>query len=173
MLSNETLFQIVNQEFQNQISASEEQHGLLSITVSSDSILNVLSFLKTNSELNFFFLTDLCGLHDPQQVGKELGVIYHLHNMITNTRIRVKTFISIEHPVIASATSLFASANWQERETYDFFGIQFEGHPNLKRILNVDHMDYFPMRKEYPLEDTTRTDKDDRFFGRTPQQITS
>ncbi len=55
-----------------------------------------------------------------------------------------------------------------ERETYDFFGMNFVGHPNLKRILNVDEMDYFPMRKEFPLEDQTRIDKDDAMFGRGP-----
>jgi len=53
-----------------------------------------------------------------------------------------------------------------ERETYDFFGVNFVGHPNLIRILNVDEMDYFPMRKEFPLEDQTRIDKDDEMFGR-------
>ena len=53
-----------------------------------------------------------------------------------------------------------------ERETFDFYGIDFTGHPNQKRILNVEFMDYHPMRKEYPLEDATRTDKDDSFFGR-------
>ena len=53
-----------------------------------------------------------------------------------------------------------------ERETYDFFGVNFTGHPDLRRILNVDHMEMFPLLKQYPLEDTTREDKDDRFFGR-------
>jgi NADH-quinone oxidoreductase subunit C len=53
-----------------------------------------------------------------------------------------------------------------ERETYDFFGIQFEGHPDLRRILNVDEMTVFPMRREYPLEDPNRVDKKDYFFGR-------
>ncbi len=72
----------------------------------------------------------------------------------------------IESPQISSITSLYEASNWQERETFDFFGIEFIGHPNLKRILNVDEMDYFPMRKEYPLEDQTRTDKDDKYFGR-------
>ena len=57
----------------------------------------------------------------------------------------------VSNPSIQSATSIFSSANWQERETFDFYGIIFEGHPNLKRIINVDEMDYFPMRKEYPL----------------------
>ena len=69
-------------------------------------------------------------------------------------------------PEIASATSLYAGANWMERETYDFYGVRFQGHPNLKRILNVDHMEIFPMLKQYPLEDSSREDKDDRFFGR-------
>lgn len=63
-------------------------------------------------------------------------------------------------------THLWPAANWMERETYDFFGVEFVGHPDLRRILNVDDMDYFPLRKQYPLEDGTRTDKEDEFFGR-------
>ena len=63
-------------------------------------------------------------------------------------------------------TSLYASANWMERETYDFYGIIFDGHPDLRRILNMDEMEYFPLRKEYPLQDATRTDKEDKYFGR-------
>ncbi len=66
-----------------------------------------------------------------------------------------------------SVVDLFKSANWQERETYDFYGIKFKNHPQLKRILNMDEMESFPLRKEFPLEDQGRTDKDDRFFGRT------
>ena len=67
---------------------------------------------------------------------------------------------------INTLTPLYASANWMERETYDFFGIRFIGHPDMRRILNVDHMEMFPLLKQYPLEDSSRTDKDDRFFGR-------
>jgi len=71
-------------------------------------------------------------------------------------------------PSVASIADLFESANWQERETYDFYGINFENHPDLKRILNMDEMVSFPMRKEFPMEDQGRTDKDDRYFGRIP-----
>jgi len=81
-------------------------------------------------------------------------------------RVRFKIFTDINQPDIYTATGLFSAANWLERETYDFYGVNFVGHPNLKRILNVDEMDYFPMRKEYPLEDSTRIDKDDEMFGR-------
>ena len=74
--------------------------------------------------------------------------------------------IYITTPDVYSATAIYASANFMERETYDFFGVNFLGHPNLIRILNVDEMDYFPMRKEFPLEDQSRVDKDDEMFGR-------
>ena len=78
----------------------------------------------------------------------------------------MKTFTSVEEPEIDSLTGIFSGANWMERETYDFFGVIFTNHPNLIRILNVEYLDYYPLRKEYPLEDQTRSDKDDRFFGR-------
>jgi NADH-quinone oxidoreductase subunit C len=83
-----------------------------------------------------------------------------------NVRIRLTVYTDILTPDVFTASKLFSSANWMERETYDFFGINFVGHENLKRILNVDEMDYFPLRKEYPLEDQTRIDKDDQMFGR-------
>ena len=126
----------------------------------------MLNFLYDDGELKFRFLTDLCGVHFPNQKEKELAVVYHLHNLEDNIRIRFKVFTNISKPDIYTATGLFSSANWMERETYDFYGINFVGHPNLKRILNVDEMDYFPMRKQYPLEDQSRVDKDDEMFGR-------
>jgi NADH-quinone oxidoreductase subunit C len=153
----------LQKKFQNELILFDETSDILTFTVSKQSIVEVVQFLK--EVLGFQFLTDLCGIHYPEQE-LALGVVYHLHNFQTNTRIRVKTFTSIEKPQIDTLTNLFSSANWMERETFDFFGIDFVGHPNLIRILNVEYMDYFPMRKEYPLEDQTRKDKDDRFFGR-------
>ncbi|NBU48246.1 MAG: NADH-quinone oxidoreductase subunit C, partial [Flavobacteriales bacterium] len=97
---------------------------------------------------------------------EELCMVYHLHSWKHNQRIRVKANLSIENPEIDTITDLFTGANWLERETYDFFGVKFINHPNLRRILNEESMDYFPMRKECHLEDDTREDKDDRFFGR-------
>lgn len=141
----------------------DETSDYLTVTVERKILHGVIEFLR--EEMQFNFLTDICGIHDPSQV-LALGVVYHLHNFYENQRIRIKTFVHTESPDVASVTDLFAGANWMERETYDFYGINFTGHPGLKRILNVDYMDYFPMRKEYPLEDQTREDKDDRYFGR-------
>jgi NADH-quinone oxidoreductase subunit C len=165
-LTNEQIAHSLQEQFGDDIYAATEPYGMLTLTVNSKRIIDVLRFLKEDKALNFHFLTDECGIHYPFNKGQELGVVYHLHNMPTNTRVRVEAFISSENPVIDSATSLWPAANWMERETYDFYGIIFEGHPDLRRILNVDDMDYFPMLKQYPLEDATREDKNDKMFGR-------
>jgi len=151
--------------FGQDILRMETESDILAFTVASPVLHEVIQFLKEDDVMNFNFLTDLCGIHYPDR-GLPLGVIYHLHNMQENKRLRIKTFVTTAEPFVASVTDLFATANWMERETYDFYGIVFQGHPNLKRILNVEYMDFFPLRKEYPLEDPTREDKDDRYFGR-------
>ena len=153
----------LKEKFQNEIVSFDESSDILTVTVDKSSIVDVIQFIK--EDLGYQFLTDLCGIHYPEQE-LQLGVVYHLHNFLENTRIRVKTFTSLAEPEIFSITEIFSAANWMERETFDFFGVIFVNHPNLIRILNVEYLDYYPLRKEYPLEDQTRTDKDDRFFGR-------
>ena len=155
-------------KFDTQVSNFAQQHDIFTFEVASESNLEVMRFLKEDATLRFNFLTDICGIHYPDaSPDKEFCVAYHMHNWLDNTRIRFKCFLSLKNLEINSVTSLFSGANWQERETYDFYGIIFKGHPQLKRILNMDEMTSFPMRKEFPLEDGGRTDKDDRFFGRT------
>lgn len=149
--------------FGDDIVGSELQYDMPVITVKKEKIIEVIKALHADG---FNFLTDLTGIHYPDNKGKELGAIYHLHDMPKNRRVRLKTFASIADPSIPTLTGVFPGANWMERETYDFFGINFKGHPNLKRILNMDEMNYFPMRKEYPLEDARRDDKDNTMFGR-------
>ncbi len=141
--------------------------GMLTLITPRQRTWELLKFLRDDEVLNFHFLTTLCGIHYPDDKGRELCVMYQLHNWPKNIRLRVKTFLPLDEPHIATVTDLWATADWMERETYDFFGVVFDGHPNLKRILNVEDLEVFPLRKEYRLEDGTRTDKDDRFFGRT------
>ncbi|HPA30109.1 MAG TPA: NADH-quinone oxidoreductase subunit C, partial [Bacteroidia bacterium] len=105
------------------------------------------------------------GLHLPA-AEKKFGMIYHLHDFKRNLRIRIKTFTQNDPPHFPTLTDIFPAANWMEREAYDFFGFRFDGHPNLHRILNEDSMEGWPLRKEYPLEDQARFDKDDKMFGR-------
>lgn len=166
-MSKETLdlvHQKLNEHVHGAVISAELNFNFPSITVQHDRVHAVLKFLKEDAELNFHFLTDLTGMQTADE--KHLGVIYHLHNMQRNMRVRIKTFFDINKPEVPTATDLWDGANWMERETYDFFGVRFKGHPDLRRILNVDEMDIYPLRKEYPLEDQTRDDKDDYKFGR-------
>ena len=159
----------LSQKFGNNVLNFEMNRDIFSFTANSDMIHEVIRYLKENQDLNFQFLTDLCGVHFPDNdESHQFEVVYHLHNWIENVRIRVKTYLT-ENPKIDTITDLFLCANWMERETWDFYGINFKGHPQLKRILNMDEMVSHPMRKEFPMEDSGRTDKDDRFFGRIAQ----
>ena len=165
-LTNNKIKEKLVQKFGESVCGFEENYELLTFEAPKEINLKVLQFLYDDEELNFQFMTDLCAAHYPDNIGKELAVVYHLHNLKDNTRLRFKVYTSIQKPDVYTATQLFSAANWMDRETYDFYGVNFVGHPNLKRILNVDEMDYFPLRKEYPLEDQTRLDKDDEMFGR-------
>ena len=165
-LNNNRIKERLIEKFGEQVFNFEEPYGMLTFEAPKDMNLKLMQFLFDDDELKFRFLTTLCAVHYPDQKGRELAIVYHLHNLTDNIRIRFKVYTDIDQPDIFTATKLFEAANWLERETYDFYGVNFVGHPNLKRILNVDEMDYFPMRKEYPLEDQTRKDKDDEMFGR-------
>ncbi|MEO8712654.1 MAG: NADH-quinone oxidoreductase subunit C [Parafilimonas sp.] len=165
-LTNERIKERLIEKFGDEVSNFEEPYGMLTFEVPKNMNLKLMQFLYDDEELKFKFLTTLCAVNYPDNKERELAIVYHLHNLIDNIRIRFKIYVDIEKPDVFTATKLFEAANWLERETYDFYGVNFIGHPNLKRILNVDEMDYFPMRKEYPLEDQTRKDKDDEMFGR-------
>jgi NADH-quinone oxidoreductase subunit C len=159
------IFKKLKDQFGSEIISSDLSGDIPTVTVDVRIVYAVIEFLKNDPDCGFNFLTDLCGIHLPVEE-LPLGVIYHLHNLNENIRLRIKTFFYLSKPEVPTVTALFEAANWMERETYDFYGIIFTGHPNLKRILNVEYLDFFPMRKEYPLEDPTREDKDNRFFGR-------
>ena len=165
-MTNQEVIDDIIQHYPDDISDVDEPYGLLTFTTTGGQIIPLLHYLYDHPAFGFQFLTDLCGIHYPHNQGKELGVIYHVHSLVHNVRVRIKVFFSIDDPRVPTATGLYEAANWMERETYDFYGIIFDGHPNLVRILNVDEMDYFPLRKEYPLEDGTRRDKNDIMFGR-------
>ncbi len=164
-ITNEELLAAINSKFEGQIIALGDPYGLLTVETNTDTIMALLGFIKNDPTLQFIYLTDITAVHYPEQE-KTIGVIYHVHSLVNNVRIRIKVFIDGENCHIPTATTLWEGANWMERETYDYFGVIFDGHPDLRRILNVDDMTAFPMRKEFPLEDPNRVDKKDYFFGR-------
>lgn len=164
-MTSEFVLEAINREFPEAVISSSEPYGFLTVEVKKEELKKVIHHLKESS-LNFMFLTDICGIHYPDHKEKELGVIYHLHNLQENFKIRIKSFFPKDNAEVDSITDLYSGANWMERETYDFYGITFKGHPDLRVILNMEELGYHPLLKEYALEDGTRTDKDDSMFGR-------
>jgi len=164
-ITAENVSEALQAKFGDDILNVESAYDFKVFTVKKHAIKDVLSFLKSDPAMNFNFLTTCCGLHFPDQQ-ERFGMMYQLHNMIENLRIRLKCFTNEDPPVFPSMIDLYPTANWMERETYDFFGYKFTGHPDLRRILNMDSLEGWPLRKEYPLEDPFRMDKDDKMFGR-------
>lgn len=164
-MTNEFVLEAITREFPESVLHVSEPYGMLTLEIKKEDLKKVVHHLR-DSSLEINFLTDVCGIHYPQDPEKELGVIYHLHNMKENFRIRLKSFTRKEGAEFETLTDLYAAANWMERETFDFYGIRFSGHPDLRVILNMEDLGYHPMLKEYRLEDGTREDKNDKMFGR-------
>jgi NADH-quinone oxidoreductase subunit C len=144
----------------------EIQYDFVVIELPKNLVISTLQFLKNNAETSLEFLTTMCGIHFSDGGEREFALMYQLHNLHTNNRLRIRTFMPRIDMTMPTVTNLFPTANWMEREAYDFYGFHFEGHPSLTRILNMDEMNYHPLRREYALEDGGRTDKEDKYFGR-------
>jgi NADH-quinone oxidoreductase subunit C len=157
---------LLTTQFGEAIISSHIDYDFPVFVVAKNKTHEILSFLKTNSDAGFTFLTTMCGIHFPAQKDQEFALMYQVHNMEKNLRIRLKTFMSEKDLNMPTITDLWLTANWMEREAYDFYGFKFIGHPDLRRILNMDEMNYHPLRKEYALEDAGRDDKEDKYFGR-------
>ena len=158
------ILSLLGEKYADQILHAGTVSDFFTITLKKDKVVEVIRELYHHPDTQFQYLTTLCGIHYPEL--EQIGIMYQLHNLYTNVRLRLQIYLPVSSPTVPTLTPVFAAANWMERETYDFYGVVFEGHPNLKRILNVDEMIIFPMRKEYPLEDQVRQDKNDSMFGR-------
>jgi NADH-quinone oxidoreductase subunit C len=164
VVDQERIIGVIRQKYEGEILRAEMLYDFLTVTLKKDKIIDVIRHLYAHPDTGFKFLTTLCGIHYPD--ANQIAIMYQLHNLVSNERLRLKIYLPAENPTVDTLTSVFPAANWMERETYDFFGVTFEGHPNLIRILNVEDMIMFPMRKEFPLEDQIRQDKNDTMFGR-------
>jgi NADH-quinone oxidoreductase subunit C len=134
---------------ESKIEASEFR-GEFTLVVPKEIIVEVCRFLKEDDELRFDLLADLCGI-DMNTPVKRFGVIYNLYSLKNKQRIRLKSFVEEEDPKLPTVTSVWGTANWHERETFDMFGIVFEGHPDLRRVYMPEEFEYFPLRKDFPL----------------------
>jgi len=124
-------------------------YGELTVTVVRERISQVLKYLRDDARCQFSILIDICGADYPERP-KRFDVVYHLLSPKQNQRIRIKTQTD-ENTAVPSAISIFPAANWFEREAFDFYGILFSGHPDLRRILTDYGFQGYPLRKDFPL----------------------
>jgi NADH-quinone oxidoreductase subunit C len=135
--------------FPGDIEATSVVYGELVAEVKRTSIGRVLAFLRDDAQCKFSLLVDICGVDHPERP-ERFDVVYNLLSLRFNRRIRLKVKTDEDQPV-ASATGLFSSAGWYEREAWDLFGIYFSDHPDLRRILTDYGFEGHPLRKDFPL----------------------
>ena len=125
--------------------------GEITIFVRREHIRTVAQHLRDDEKLRFELCSGVSGVHYPDDAGRELHAVYHLLSMTHNRRIRLEVTCPDADPHIPSVVAVYPTADWHERETYDFFGIIFDGHPSLTRIEMPDDWPGHPQRKDYPL----------------------
>ena len=125
--------------------------GEITFFVPREKLTEVMATLRDDAELRFELCASVSGVHYPDDHGAELHVVYHLASITHNRRLRVETTCPDTDPHVPSVVATYPAADWHERETWDMFGIQFDGHPYLTRILMPDDWVGHPQRKDYPL----------------------
>lgn len=125
------------------------ERGDLTLVVNKDHLIKFLTYLRDDNRLQFKQLIDLCGVDYPERV-ERFEVVYHLLSLKYNLRIRIKVTTD-EETSVPSITNIYSVANWFEREAFDLYGIAFDGHPDLRRLLTDYDFQGFPMRKDFPL----------------------
>jgi NADH-quinone oxidoreductase subunit C len=152
------VIQKVQEQYADAILDVSDAQGELTITVHKDVIYELMVFLKNDSELVYNFLADVTAVDYSLMEDvlmkydyARFMVVYHLLSTKKKERLRVKVPVHEKELSIPSMTSIWKVANWLERETYDMFGITFENHPDLRRILMPDDYEGYPLRKDYPL----------------------
>ncbi len=141
----------LRERFPLAVTAMREALGEVTCTVEASSIVEICTYLRDDPEFQFNMLADLCGADLGIDQDPRFEVIYHLNSLTKIHRLRLRTQLAGEEPSIESVTSVWKTANWLERETFDMFGIVFKGHPDLRRILMPEEFQWHPLRKDYPV----------------------
>jgi len=143
------LEKLVNSELTSKIKKTSIAFSELLIETSEEELINVILFLKSNDKLKFRQLIDIAGVDYPEEE-KRFKLVYLLLSHEKNIRIKISINFEIEKK-IPTITKIYPSANWMEREVFDMYGIEFTGHPDLRRILTDYNFEGHPLRKDFPL----------------------
>ncbi len=136
--------------FGSSILGQHEHRNELTFIVDKKKIVDICLFLRDDEELAFTSLRDLCGA-DYARPDDRFEVVYNLYSMKNKFRLRLKVRVSEGDPHVPTVTGVWPGANWPERETYDMYGIQFDGHPDLRRMYMPEEFEHYPLRKDFPL----------------------
>jgi NADH-quinone oxidoreductase subunit C len=128
----------------------DEFRGDLTLTVGREDLVRVASFLKSDVELSFDMLIDIVPV-DMFTPENRYQVVYNLYSLKNKIYLRLKVLVDEQDLTVPSLTSVWAAANWHEREAYDMMGIVFSGHPDLRRLFMPEEFEYYPLRKDFPL----------------------
>jgi len=135
---------------------THEHHGDHTAVITAEGIVDALRFCRDEPDLGFDMLMDLTAVDYLKYPGREDGprfdVVYHLSSVTYNHRVRLKVPVEQDAPTVPTATALWPIANWLEREVWDMYGIRFDGHPDLRRLLLYEEFVGHPLRKDYPME---------------------
>jgi NADH-quinone oxidoreductase subunit C len=139
-----------NERFPQSILNVNEYRGELTLLVHKPDILEVCRLLSDDRDLQFDSLRDICGV-DYYRPDDRFEVVYNIYSIPNNFRLRLKVRVDESDLHVPSVTGVWLTANWHERETYDMYGIVFDGHPDLRRIYMPEDFEYYPLRKDFPL----------------------
>ena len=149
----------INSELNTKINNSKIKHGQVYLSIDKDDLLDVIMFLKTNNNTRFRQLIDITAVDFPENE-KRFKLVYLLLSHEFNIRVLLDCYTA-ENEIISSITSIFPSANWMEREVFDMYGVKFNDHPDLRRILTDYNFEGHPLRKDFPLTGHTEVRYDD------------
>ena len=143
------LEKIINSELATKVKSTKIKHKHIYINIENENLLEVILFLKNNNETKFKQLIDITAVDYPEN-DRRFKLVYLLLSHEFNSRIHIDFFIN-ENEIVTSLTSIFPSSNWMEREVFDMYGIEFQDHPDLRRILTDYNFKGHPLRKDFPL----------------------
>ncbi len=149
------LYQALTEQFGDSITGQSLSCGQSSISVKSEAIFDLAQFLSENDKFGFELLSDICGVDWIDCPEKRFELIYNFFSIAHNCRLLIRTTLADRgddlNPTIRSIQPIYSGADWLEREVYDMLGIEFEGHPDLRRIITPDGLEGWPHRKDFPL----------------------
>ena len=151
-MESSEVFKLIESKYPDALKSTDLEGIEQSVTIDVNSIADVCNYLKTESELQFTSLMCLSGV----DYEDKMEVVYHLHSLLYNHKVTLKVELSRDHPKLPSVSGVWKAANWHEREAYDMYGIVFDDHPDLRRILLPDDWEGFPLRKDYVVAEKYR-----------------